>query len=316
MKKLLSLVLIFIYMNQFSQSVDNNIRQILNEVNLDSLKHYISVLSGETFTKIKDAKIKISNRYTYNSSKNLAADFIETKLQTNGLEVYNQYFDKNKRVAGRNIYGIKYGKKYPENFVIICAHYDDFSYQGNPSGADDNASGVAAVIEASRLLKNYETNCSIIFALWDKEEVGLFGSHYFANNFEKIDDVLAVINIDMIGYNNDGDDTIEVHTDKVANSIGLAFLTKQIVKNYNLNLSIDIKNPGTTYSDQASFWDQNITSILLIEEYWNNDFNDCLHQDCDKLDKFNFEYYSECTKLAIATLSELTMNKMNKHFSD
>ncbi|MBN2570575.1 MAG: M20/M25/M40 family metallo-hydrolase [Ignavibacteriales bacterium] len=309
MNKIIASIYLLLSVSVFSQNNNKTVRQILEKVNIDSLKTYVNILSGEISTQINGKELKIKNRYTYNSSKFLAAEYIEQKLIKNGLDTYKQDFHKEQVNHGRNVYGIKYGKMFPDSFIIICAHYDDISFQGEPTGADDNASGVAAVIEASRLLKEMTSNYSIIFALWDKEEVGLMGSNYFAENFSKIENVISVINIDMIGYNTDGDDTIEVHTNEINNSVELAYFTKDIIKNYDLKLSADITNPGTTYSDHSSFWDEGITAILLIEEYWNDDFNDCLHQPCDKINKFNFDYFEECTKLIIATVSELALKE-------
>ena len=65
-------------------------------------------------------------------------------------------------------------------------------------GADDNASGTAAVLEAARVLKEFVPEKDVWFALWDGEEAGLRGSRAFTQFSSDVDRVVAVINLDMI----------------------------------------------------------------------------------------------------------------------
>jgi acetylornithine deacetylase/succinyl-diaminopimelate desuccinylase-like protein len=88
-------------------------------------------------------------------------------------------------------------------FVLICAHYDSLSEQPAVSapGADDNASGVAAVLELAELLKDHSLKRGLLFAFFGGEEQGLFGSQACAKAAARegwpID---LVINLDMVGH--------------------------------------------------------------------------------------------------------------------
>ena len=113
-----------------------------------------------------------------------------------------------------NILALKIGKKYPDEFVVCGAHYDSYvRAEGNYNpdtlvspGADDNASGVAGILSAARILSNYEFERSIIFASWNAEEFGLCGSHAYAKDCRKDSvDIVAYFNLDMTGYLNPGD---------------------------------------------------------------------------------------------------------------
>lgn len=113
-----------------------------------------------------------------------------------------------------NILALKIGKKYPDEFVVCGAHYDSYvRAEGNydpdtlvSPGADDNASGVAGILSAARILSNYEFERSIIFASWNAEEFGLCGSHAYAKDCRKDSvDIVAYFNLDMTGYLNPGD---------------------------------------------------------------------------------------------------------------
>ena len=109
----------------------------------------------------------------------------------------------------RNILAKIEGKN-PEEIVVVGAHYDHLGYDemlvGDKifNGADDNASGVQAVLQILRafLASGEQPQRTVIFALWDGEERGLLGSTYLVNNFADIKKVKAYMNFDMIGRNN------------------------------------------------------------------------------------------------------------------
>lgn len=113
------------------------------------------------------------------------------------------------KLALRNILGKIEGKN-PNEIVIIGAHYDHIGYDpmldGDQiyNGADDNASGVQAVLQVARafLATGEQPERTVIFAFWDGEEKGLLGSRYFAMNYPEIKKVKGYLNYDMIGRNN------------------------------------------------------------------------------------------------------------------
>ena len=76
---------------------------------------------------------------------------------------------------------------YIDDIYIICAHYDSVTTYC----ADDNASSVAAVIEAARILSGECFDFTIVYALWDQEEIGLVGSEYYA--FVNQQEILGVL---------------------------------------------------------------------------------------------------------------------------
>jgi hypothetical protein len=103
-----------------------------------------------------------------------------------------------------NVVGVIEGKKTDE-MVLFSAHYDHLgvgeAYEGDSiyNGANDDASGVAAVIELARFFKTREApERTLIFAAFTGEEVGVFGSKYFSNQMEP-DKIIAMLNIEMIG---------------------------------------------------------------------------------------------------------------------
>ena len=104
-----------------------------------------------------------------------------------------------------NILAVIPGKS--DEYVIVGAHYDHVgigvAIDGDScyNGADDNASGVSAVLQVARAVKNVGTapERGIIFAFWDGEEMGLLGSRHFVENCAFLSQVSAYMNFDMIG---------------------------------------------------------------------------------------------------------------------
>lgn len=148
-----------------------------------------------------------------------------------------------------NVVATKRGAARPEEIIVVGAHYD--SVPGSP-GANDNASGVAVVLEAARVLAGTPTPRTIQFVLFAAEELGLFGSVAFAD--ERRSGVVAMINIDMVGWgsvlmagNSPGrDETMVNAAVEVARTLGI------LVNRF--------RNAG---SDHASFERVGIPAVFL-----------------------------------------------------
>jgi len=307
MKKTFSVLLLIIFSQTFLQSQSPTIQSVINQTSIDSLMQFVKELSGEVQTVIGGSPYTIVSRHYNNPSNDMAANYIEQKLESYGLPTYNQPFGTG---GGRNIYAVQPGTTYPNKKYIICAHYDDMPSGPTAPGADDNASGTAAVLEAARIFSQFNSNYTIVYALWDEEERGLLGSEFYAQQAALAgDSIMGVINMDMIAWDNDNDSVVEIHIRPFANSIALKDQVVGINNTYSVGLTTIVQNPGTTASDQASFWYNGYGALLLIEEYYGGDFNAYYHTVNDKIMYFNQSYYHKMSRLAIgtvATLAEIT----------
>ena len=294
--------------NKFSiQTEDTLIQYLINQTNLDTLVHFVNVLSGEDSVTINDTTYLFLSRYWLHPHNDLAADFIFQTLSRFDIPTYNQNYS----TTGRNVYAVKNGTDFPDQKFIICAHYDDMPPQTPAPGADDNAGSVAAVLEAARLLSQVPTPYTIVFALWDEEEMGSWGSRYYAlQAYLSGEDILGVVNLEMLGYDSDNDGLYDIHTQPIANSVELANLIDSLQNHYNLGLTSVIHNPGTTASDHSSFWNQGYTAIVFGEAFFGGDPNPFYHTSNDKIEHFNLDYYHALSKLAIATISHLAFNNI------
>ncbi len=299
------LILLVITLIPLSAYAQATVQNIVGQVNQDTLMKFIRQLSGVDPVTINGQPYTIVSRHKSNASNDQAGNFIQETLTRYGLTTTQQGFSS----TGKNIIGVKTGTQFPNKKYIICAHFDDMPSGTTAPGADDNGSGTAAVMEAARIMSQYNFPYTIIFALWDEEEQGLIGSAYYANQAAAAgDSILGVINMDMIAYDSNNDNVANLHVRaSAANSLEL--YNKMVELNSALGIGIVPVRPGTptTASDHASFWNKGYSAILLIEDD-NNDFNAYYHTTNDRLQYFNQPYFLKMAKLAIGTFANFALD--------
>lgn len=279
------------------------VQSIINQVNIDTLNHFVKELSGAIPTTIGGQPYTIVSRHKNQPGNDKAMEYIKEKLQSYGLNTTIQSFS----TTGKNVYAVQTGTEFPNKKYMICAHFDDMPSGITAPGADDNASGTAAVLEAARILRNYSFPYTIIYALWDEEEQGLIGSKYYADQAALAgDSILGVLNMDMIAYDGNNDGKFEIHTRSVGSSIQLKDGLLNVNSTYNIGAIPIIKNPGSTYSDHASFWTKGYGAVLVIED--NNDFHPAYHTVGDLFSTFNIPYFHKLSKLTIGALATFALN--------
>jgi len=295
----LKFVSIFLTIFPFA-SLFSQIQNVVNSVNLDSLIHCVKELSSETALMINGNPDTILSRYKNFPGNEKAEILIYNRLQRFGLSPQRLIFSS----TGKNVYAIQQGSLYPEQQYIICAHYDDYPVNLIAPGADDNASGVATVLEAARILAKFSSDYSIIYALWDEEEQGLVGSAAYAswansNNHQ----IKGVINIDMIGWDSDSNGVFLINTRDIASSYQLRDSILAINNFFQLGLTPQVVDPGSG-SDNLPFWYYGFGAIGIEEDYFN-DWNSNYHTVNDRVSEFNTAYFHRCAKVVIGALAAL-----------
>ena len=281
-----------------SQAQISSIQAILDSVNIDTLMFRTEELSGERAVYVNGAADTIFSRNRNRPGNELAFKFIRNKLISYGYQVDSASFGA---AGGKNIWAKKPGMLYPNKQVIICAHYDAMPNGPISPGADDNAASVATVLEAARILIDYNFEYTIIFALWDDEEYGLLGSANYANSaYVDNDSIHGVINMDAIAHDSDNDAIARVHAKPIGNSQAIADTVLSVNIEYNIGLNMILVNPGATYSDHASFWNRNYGAVLMIQD-WDNDPNPQYHLASDSIYYFNIPYFHKLARLSIGS---------------
>ena len=174
------------------------VREMMDQVNMDSLE--------ATVQHLQDYQSRLWN----STNAFTASDWIARRMEALGLEVEQQPFYAStwfgSGQAAPNVIGIQRGTLYPDTYVVCGSHFDSFSYEayygsGNCPGADDNATGVASVLESARILTQYEFEYSIIYCAYGCEEMGLYGSEAYASRCQQEGlDIIGYFNNDMNGY--------------------------------------------------------------------------------------------------------------------
>ncbi len=241
-----------------------------------------------------DSTVWVTGRGIFSISNNFGTDW------THYAEDYIEFYLN-------NISAEKTGILHPDTYFILCAHYDSYAEaeyrMTRAPGADDNASGTATVLEAARILSDYEFNYTIKFALFSAEELGLIGSRYYADRArDNGDQIPGVINLDMVGFDSNLDGIFDIHSRDIESSQMLGELVRDHVSQYDLSLNPNyIPNEGTTRSDHASFWENGYSAILLIESF--DDFNSDYHSILDLFGNIDQSYFLDLSRLAIISIA-------------
>ena len=190
-------------------------------------------------------------------------------------------------------------------YIVLVAHYD--AVPGAP-GADDNASGVATLLQVARTLKTLpERNLGIIFILADLEETGLIGSGGAVNDLAALNvnvNVHSVHSYDMLGWDGDGDNAVEL--DPGSDEI------EAIYRKHACELGIFVKTISTNRSDHAAFRAAGHVATLMIEEFTGGDFNPHYHSSKDSIKYIDFDYLASNTELVTSVIAELVIGTESK----
>ncbi len=130
----------------------------------------------------------------------VGADFVHPFADPRGTPVDT--------LRGANVLGMVRGTRFPDRLIVVSAHYDHVGTRNGQiyNGADDNASGTAAVLAMAAYFKEHAPLHSLLFALWDAEESGLAGSRSFvARPPVPLATIAANVNLDMVSRNDRGE---------------------------------------------------------------------------------------------------------------
>jgi len=269
-----------------------------NSLTAAALQAHVAVLADDTF----------EGREAGKRGGRAAAGYLVEKLKSFGLQGagdgggFLQEFHPERRNVLAQLPGSD--PELRKEVIIICAHYDHVGY-GNArnsfgpfgyihNGADDNASGVAGVLEAARVLSDLRSPLkrTILFAFWDAEESGLFGSkHWLARPTATLADVRFVINLDMIGRLRN--DQVEVYGSRTAAG-ARALLTGA---NAEERLTFDYKWEMREDSDHAPFFHQRIPVVML-----HTGKHDDYHRPSDDVEKLNYDGILKVSRVVLEAL--------------
>jgi hypothetical protein len=275
-------------------SDDGTIIEMINQIDESLLSTYHSGL------------LNFAPRYTGSITCNLAAEFIYSEFQQMGLETefhewrYGGYHSKNVVATLQGSDEESIGE------YILCGHYD--TVRTSP-GADDDGSGTAAVLAIASVLCNYEFNHTIRFIAFSGEEVGTYGSFTYARDAAfRGDNIIAVLNMDMIGYANTAEGGRVLRFFPPKRSTWIAEEATVIAEKYNDLIDMKIVTlPSYRGADDQAFVDYGYDGVWIAHQdgyQWG-------HSPNDTADHLNWSYYVKATKLLLAITAEFAQKPMD-----
>ncbi len=279
---------------------DPRIREMLNQVSMDSIEAIVQHLQD------------YGQRFWNSENAFAASDWIASRMQALGLEVEQQQFTANTWMgsgqAAPNVIGIQRGTLYPDTYVVCGSHFDSFSFEalsgGLAPGADDNATGVAAVLESARIMTKYEFEYSIVYCAYGCEEMGLHGSEAYASRCQQQGmDIIGYFNNDMNGYLHGEQIHIDCIYPNAVEPIGTYYMNVGSV--YYPELPIRHVNFTQGDSDHTSFNNHGYMGIYPFEDYQN--YSPHIHTVNDLIGNSvnSFEMSRQYCQMNIACLAEI-----------
>lgn len=268
---------------------------------------FLSVVNCQLATDFKQhitylADDKLEGRYTGTAGEKLASDYIIKQFRSEGIYsvsgksgtkkylqqfVYHPLIDSvRKKVKGNNV--IAFIDNKAEYTIVLGAHYDHLgmgdskhsTYRGEPAvhnGADDNASGVAMIIElAQRLKTSHYTKNNYLIIAFSGEELGLFGSKWYVEHpLVDTSKINYMLNFDMVG---------RVDSNKIlVSGVGTSPLWKDAMNGIESPLHVKTSESGIGPSDHTSFYLRNIP-VLHFFSGQHKDY----HKPSDDEEKINY----------------------------
>ncbi len=280
--------------------IDSKILSAIQMVNESMLKKYLTVLA-----------VEIGPRVTGTYGCEEAAKYIFKQFENMDLETrYHNWKSFNfrrplKLFKSQNIEGTLDGiDNSNDEILVFNAHYDTVK---DCSGAIDDGSGTAAVLAAAYVLSQFEFNRTIKFVAFSGEEVGLFGSrNYVREQYKKDTNILVEFNADMIGYSNESE---KVQSLYLTPSEDAKWISDEITEvNNDYGIGFNIKSWGTISPDRgrggSDFYDFLLHGYESVA-FWESGGYDYWHSPEDTIEKVNFSYLTNVTKLIVASLAHM-----------
>jgi aminopeptidase YwaD len=299
----------------------SSIKDIISQVSTEMLKEYVRKTEGL--------------RHGWENYEELEkrANFIESTFRSFQCDVANQEFIFHSRTY-RNIIASIEGIKKGEERILLGAHYD--AAWGSP-GADDNASGIAVLLETARILSKQKLDMTVQCVAFSLEEPQpqtihfLIGSETFAREAKKSKTFYhAVLILESVGYTDDGEGSqivplfVRVPVSKKGNFLGIIANSRSenimddfhrisrehvpelITVPYKVPLSGRFI-PETRFSDHASFWDAGYPALMLTDTAMFR--NPHYHTHHDRFETLDFTFITNVTKAVISVILKIANNE-------
>ena len=281
------------------------------------------IINGEQL--IEDVRIlsadAMEGRATGTQGSAMARAYITRRFGDAGLSPLGSSFERTfqlssgngagaqkKELTGINLVAYVPGKKHPERFIIVTAHYDHLGVKSGQiyNGADDNASGVAALLQLAAHMSRARPDNSIIFAALDAEEKGLIGAYALVAQLKaEKRDVILNVNLDMVSHSERG----ELYASGTYHNPKLRPLLERVAARAPVKLLIGHDRPEqgqddwTRQSDQYAFHRAGIPFVYFgVEDHTD------YHKPSDDIETITNDFFIHATETILDTVQTLDAN--------
>jgi hypothetical protein len=268
---------------------DPDIAAMISEITVSSCQSAITPVTS------------FSTRYSYSAICRLAEEYAINRY--NDFSLQASYFDFSWYGTDmRNVIGQLTGTVAPESVVIVCAHLDctsDDPYNDAP-GAEDNGSGTSAVLEAARILSQYQSELTIRFITFSGEEQGLVGSDEYADSMVTAgENIVAVINLDMVAYRGQYAKDMYIYSDQQSHWLGS--LAAEVMATYtNVDTVTHYETNPRYGSDHYSFAVRGYPAMFFIDAWDGPDWYPYYHTTGDTLGNLDMDLLASVTQTGTA----------------
>ena len=290
---------------------NQTINTIMNSINIGDVRQQLEYLSGAEPVEIGGKMQTIGNRSYKKKGNSQATQYLYEFLQSLGLNTrYHTFTYSGKKY--KNVICEITGTTEPNQIVYATAHFDAVPVS---PGADDNASGCAALMQMAEKLRAYSFRKTIKLVFFNAEERGMKGSAAYVRDVATNENVKAAINMDMIGFDKNNDGAMNFNTRRsdlpgADVDLAIANLVIDVIDTYGLKsvLNPKIYQNSESRSDQKSFWDNGITCFAAREDRVS-ETNPHYHTKTDTVKNMTLDYctnYIRAITGGVAHLAELT----------
>ena len=297
----------------------DKLQHLLQQISAENIENHIKNLQGVRQHQQAPQALDAAYDYIWDTMDNMGHILTRHQFYLEGDTFYN-------------ILGEHRGKKHPEKRVVVMAHFDTVI---NSPGADDNASGIAAMLEIARIFKSLTFNKTILYAAVNLEEhydnsmtppeiccgSRALAQHAYERNWE----IEGVVNFETIAYASDtviqsAPEMMPIELPPLGNFIAVVGneSSASMVRDYIFaikNLQIALPHfpvivpgnghllPDTRRSDHAPFWDKGYQAIMLTDTA--NFRNPHYHQPGDTLDTLNLPFATKVCRAGAALICKM-----------
>lgn len=244
----------------------------------------------------------VGTRYYTAAGNQIAADMLYRQLESYGLDVWYEDVVTPEGLLLVNVIGEIPGSD-PSRIYGVLAHFDSISDSPTATapGADDNASGVAATLEISRVLAGYDLRYSYRAVFVNAEEVGILGADEFARDaVEEGEPWEGVFNIDSIGSARNGD---QIVLNATGESVWMEDLLARINDAYGIGQSLYILQSEEIVADDNMLREQGIESVLVARELYG--WSPIHHTSNDLFQNVSIPHVASATELVLLSVASL-----------